>query len=248
IATNITSGMGMLGLMGPKSRAVLESICKQDFSNDGFAFGQSRMIELGFAHVRASRITYVGELGWELYVGTEFMPHLFDLLCEAGEDFGLKHAGYHAMNACRTEKGYRHWGHDITDEDTPLQAGLGFAVAFDKSGGFIGRDRLLQDRELGLPTRRMIQLALECDDETTPLMYHEEPIWVNGVRCGAITSGTWAYRLGKSIGMGYITHGDPISKDFIESSEFHIEIANKKYKATASLRPLYDPKSSRIRS
>ena len=141
--------MGVISVMGPNARALLQSMTPDDLSNEGFAFGYSREIELGYARVRASRITYVGELGWELYIPTEFVAHVYDALTEAGQDFELAHAGYHALNSLRIEKGYRHWGHDITDEDSPLQAGLGFAVKLKKPGGFIGRDALLQERASG---------------------------------------------------------------------------------------------------
>jgi glycine cleavage system aminomethyltransferase T/glycine/D-amino acid oxidase-like deaminating enzyme len=150
VLTNVTSGMGVLSLMGPRSRDLLQSLTPDDVSDGAFPFATSRVIELGYALVRASRITYVGELGWELYVPTEFMQGVYDELALAGTAHGLVHAGYHALNSLRIEKGYRHWGHDITDEDTPLEAGLGFAVKLDKGGGFIGRDALLRQREAGL--------------------------------------------------------------------------------------------------
>ena len=144
IATDITSGLPMIGLMGPNSRALLQKLSGEDLSTAAFPFGRSREIELGYARVRASRITYVGELGWELYVPAEFAAHVFDTLMQAGGEFGLEPVGMHTMNNCRMEKGYRHFGHDIGDEDTPLEAGLGFVVGWDKPGGFIGRDALHQ--------------------------------------------------------------------------------------------------------
>ena len=160
MAVDVSSGMAVLGLMGPRSRELLSRLSDADFSNAAFPFGDSQVIDLAYARVRASRITYVGELGWELYIPTEFAPGVFDALMAEGEPLGLRLAGYHALNALRTEKGYRHWGHDISDEDTPLQAGLGFAVAWDKPGGFIGRDALLQQKEQGLD-RRLVQFALD---------------------------------------------------------------------------------------
>ena len=143
VLTNVTSSMGVLSIMGPKARDLLQSLTPADMSQAGFPFATSREIELGYAMVRASRITFVGELGWELYVPTEFMQHVYDGIIEAGEAFGLVHAGYHALNSLRLEKAYRHWSHDITDEDSPLEAGLGFVIKFDKAGGFIGREALL---------------------------------------------------------------------------------------------------------
>src|SRR5690606_38358586 len=166
---DITSATPMLALMGPKARDLLGRLSPDDFGNAAFPFGTSREIDLGYARVRASRLTFVGELGFELYMPAEFAAHVFDRLVEAGADFGLRHGGYFAINSLRMEKGYRHWGHDIGEEDTPLQAGLGFAVAFDKPGGFIGREALLRQKEQGKPRRRLVQLKLEGSD--APLLY-----------------------------------------------------------------------------
>ncbi len=174
-----TSGMPMLGLMGPCSRALLEAVSGETLDNERFPFATSRDLELGYARVRASRITYVGELGYELYIPAEFAAHVLEVLLEAGAAFGLGHAGFHAMNACRTEKGYRHFGHDIGVEDTPVEAGLGFAVGWEKPS-FIGREALLRQREAGVPRRRLVQVRLF---DKTKLLHHEEPIWA-GVRAG----------------------------------------------------------------
>ncbi len=149
IAIDVTSSQAVLSIMGPNSRALLQTLTDADLSNDAFPFGTSQIIDLAYARVRASRVTYVGELGWELYIPTEFATGVFDALVAAGEAFGLRHAGYHALNSLRTEKGYRHWGHDITTDETPLEAGLGFAVAWDKQGGFIGRDALADATKSG---------------------------------------------------------------------------------------------------
>ena len=149
--TDVTSGMPMLGLMGPNARALLAEVTEADLSNEAFPFGTSQEIEIGYAIVRASRITYVGELGWEIYIPAEFALHVFDRLMEAGAEHGLKLAGFHALNACRTEKGFRHWGHDIGIEDLPSHAGLAFTCAWDKPGGFIGREAALALREQGTP-------------------------------------------------------------------------------------------------
>ena len=145
--TDVTSGEAVISLMGPRSRDLLASMSDADLSNDGFPFGTAREIDLGLAIVRAARITYVGELGWELYIPTEFATHVYDEIAAAGDAFGLRHAGYHALNSLRIEKAYRHWGHDMSDEDTALEAGLGFTVAWDKPGGFVGREALLRQRE-----------------------------------------------------------------------------------------------------
>ena len=242
---DITSGRPMLGLMGPRSRALLEAVSGEDLSNAAFPFGSSREIEIGYARVRASRITYVGELGWELYVPAEFAQHVFETLVASGAAHGLRLAGYHAMNACRTEKGYRHWGHDIGVEDTPLEAGLGFAVAWEKKGGFVGRDALLRQRDQGAPKRRLVQLRLEDDGR---LLYHEEPVWRDGAIVGAVTSGMYGHRLGASLGMGYINHPDGVSREFVESGRFEIEVAWERVGAQAQLAPFYDPRSERVKA
>ncbi|NQU57388.1 MAG: FAD-dependent oxidoreductase, partial [Rhodospirillales bacterium] len=244
VLTDVGSGMAMLGLMGPKSRDLLQSLTPEDMSNDAFPFATSREIELGYAKVRASRITYVGELGWELYIPSEFATGVYDILVAAGEDFGLQHVGMHAMNSLRMEKAYRHWGHDIADEDTPLEAGLGFALAWDKPGGFIGREALLQQREGGLK-RRLVQFAL---DDSEPLLYHNEPIWRDNMIVGYITSGMFGHALGKSLGMGYVENEAGVDADFINAGTYEIEVACERFPATASLKPFYDPKSVRIKS
>src|SRR5581483_7268573 len=199
VAFDVTSAYSVLGVMGPGSRRVLSRMTDADFSNTAFPFATSQVIDLGYARVRASRITYVGELGWELYLPTEFAQGVFDLMMAEGASMGARLAGYHAMNSLRMEKGYRHWGHDITDEDTPLEAGLGFAVAWSKPD-FIGRDALLRQREEG-PQRVLVQIALDDRDR---LLYHNEPIWRDGVIVGRVTSGMFGHTVGKSLGMGYI--------------------------------------------
>ena len=194
--------------------------------------------------MRASRITYVGELGWELYVPTEFMLNVYDEIVTAGDRYGLVHAGYHALNSLRIEKAYRHWGHDITDEDTPLEAGLGFAVKFDKAGGFIGREALLRQQERGL-RKRLVQFKLHSPQ---PLLYHNEPIWRGETIVGSIRSGMYGHTLGAAVGLGYVEASPGQVLGPIGADEFEIEIAGTRYAATASLRPMFDPTNSRIKS
>ena len=239
--TDVSSGYAVLGIMGPRSRDLLRSLTGEDLSNAGFPFATSREVDLGYARVRATRITYVGELGWELYIPTEFAVQVYDTIL--GEQPDIVHAGYHAMNSLRLEKAYRHWGHDITDEDTPLEAGLGFAVAWDKEGGFIGRDALLRQKEQGVD-RRLVQFALDAD---APQLFHNEPIWRDGRLAGFLTSGMHGHTLGRPLGMGYVSGDARIDAEFISSGTYEIEIAGRRYPATASLRPFYDPKSERIR-
>ena len=243
VLTNVTSAMGVISIMGPNSRKLLQLLTPDDLSNDAFPFATSREIELGYAIVRASRITFVGELGWELYIPTEFTAGIYDEIVAAGEAFGLTHAGYHALNSLRIEKAYRHWSHDITDEDTPLEAGLGFAVKMNKAGGFIGRDALLKQQEKGL-TRRLVQFKL-TDPE--PLLYHNEPIWQGDEIVGYIASGAYGHTLGGCIGLGYVKSSDGSDpKEQLAAGKFDIEVAGVRIPAEASLRPMYDPDKTRI--
>ncbi len=244
VAFDATSGTAMLGVMGPRARDLLATLTDADLSNAAFPFATSQIIDLGYARVRASRITYVGELGWELYVPTEFVHGVYETIIAAGEAFGLKHAGYHALNSLRMEKAYRHWGHDITDEDTPFEAGLGFAVAMNKAGGFIGRDALLGQKQRGL-TRRLVQFALH---DAEPLLYHNEPVLRDGAIAGRITSAMYGHTIGRAIGLGYISNnGEPVTADFVNSGRYEIDIAGVRHPATASLKPLYDPANLRVR-
>lgn len=240
-----TSALPMLGVMGPNARKLLQAVAPHtDFSNAAFPFGTSQMIEIGYAQVRASRITYVGELGWELYIPGEFAMHVYERLVAAGAEFGLRMAGMHAMNACRMEKGYRHWGDDISVEDTPLEAGLGFAVAWDKPYDFIGKEALLRQREQGVPKKRLLQFRLKNSDR---LLYREEPIWVNAERAGSITSGMYGHRVDASLGMGYVRADVPITAEWIAAQTFEIEIGWERYEAQAQLAPFYDAKGERTK-
>ncbi len=244
VVTDVTPGLPMLALMGPKSRALLERLSGADLSNAAFPFGTSQKIAIGYAPVRASRLTFVGELGWELYIPADFAAHVFDRIVAAGPEFGLAHAGFFALNSLRIEKGYRHWGHDIGEEDTPLQAGLSFAVAYDKPD-FIGRDALLRAREAGIPTRRLVQFQLP--EGCRQMLYHEEPILKEGRIVGSVTSGGYGHRLDRSMGMGYVQAAGGVTGDFLASGGFEIEIACERYPATASLAPFLDPRGTRIK-
>lgn len=242
--TDVTSSLAVLSVMGPRSRSLLGDLGPSDLGNDAFAFGTSQVVDIAHARVRASRITYVGELGWELYIPTEFAAGVFDELERAGGRHGLQHCGYHALNSLRTEKGYRHWGHDISPDETPIEAGLGFAVAWDKAGGFIGREALARQR--GLPPRqRLVQLRLHDDDE---LAYHNEPIWRDGELVGRVTSGMYGHTVGAPLAMGYLRNpGGTVDADFVRSGRYEVEIACERVAADASLRPWYDPASGRVK-
>ncbi len=243
--TDVTSGYNLINVQGPKSRQLISAITSADVSNKAFPYLTMQEIDMGYALVKALRITYVGELGWELYVPTEFTLHVFDRLVEVGESLNLKHAGFQALNTLRLEKAYRDYGNDIDNTDTPLEAGLGFAVDFDKPGGFIGRDALLRQKEKGPLTHRFVQFLLE---DPEPLLYGSEPIYREGKRVGYLGGGGYGHTLGGSVGLGFVKHEEGVTADFIKSGRFEIEVTGRRYPAKASLRPMYDPKGLRVRS
>jgi 4-methylaminobutanoate oxidase (formaldehyde-forming) len=244
VAVDVSSAYAVLGLMGPRSRELLGELTDADLSTAAFPFGTSRIIDLGYARVRASRITYVGELGYELYIPSEFAASVYDVIVAAGAPFGLRLAGYHALNSLRMEKAYRHWGHDLSDEDTPLEAGLSFAVAWEKPGGFLGREALLAQRAAGV-RRRLVSLALADSDR---LLYHNEPIWRDGELIGKVSSGMFGHTVGASLGLGYLAaSGEPLSAAWIAAGHYEIEVAAERVPARVSLKPFYDPASERVK-
>ncbi|MGH6932244.1 MAG: GcvT family protein, partial [Dongiaceae bacterium] len=241
---DVTAAYAVLGVMGPNSRALLSTLTTADLGNAAFPFGASREIEIGYARVRASRISYMGELGWELYIPTEHAVAVFDRIVEAGGAHGLKLCGMHAMDSLRIEKAYRHWGHDIGEEDTPIEAGLGFVVAFDKKTPFIGREALLRQKSQPRLVKRMVQFALE---DPQPLLYHNEPIYRDGRLVGYTSSAAYGHALGRAIALGYVNCPDGVDQAYIDSGKFEIEVACERVPARASLRPMYDPRSERMR-
>ena len=241
---DITDELSMFGVMGPNSRALLSELTAAGLDNDSFPFGTSQLIEIAGYPVRAMRMTYEGELGWELYVATPDAVGLHDAIFGAGEPHGLKYAGYHAMNTLRLEAGYRHWGHDITDEDTPWEAGLGFAVAWDKPA-FNGREALLAQREQPR-TKRLIQFRLEDPDT---LVVHDEPIYRDGVLVGRTSSGMWSYTEDRCLAMGYLTNtdGEGVVKGWLDSGDFEVQVGLDRIPLSTSIRSWYDPKNERVR-
>jgi len=241
VITDVTAAESVLPVMGPRARDLMKKISPNDFSNEAFPFGTAQEVEVGMGLARAHRVTYVGELGWELYVPTDQTAHVFETLEEAGADVGLKLCGLHTLDSCRIEKAFRHFGHDITDEDHVLEAGLGFAVKTAK-GDFIGRDAVLRKKESGLE-RRMVQFRLK---DPEPLVLHNEAILRDGEVVGTVTSGNYGHFLGGAIGMGYVPCAGESEAEVLGST-YEIEIAGERFAAEASLRPLYDPKSERVR-
>lgn len=220
----------MLGLVSPN-----------DLSNETNSFGTAQAIEIGHALARAHRATYVGELGWEMCASTEMASHVIESLIEAGEDVGLKPCGKHAMNMCRIEKGYHHFGHDITCEDHVVDAGLGFAVSRGKPDS-VGRQAVLKRKESG-PRSRLLQFKL---NDPEPLLYHHEPILRDGECIGFLTSGDYGHTVGAAIGLGYVPCKDERVADVL-ASKYEIDICRVKVAADVSLKPLYDPKSERVK-
>jgi 4-methylaminobutanoate oxidase (formaldehyde-forming) len=248
VATDVTNGEACLAVMGPRSRELLQPLIDADLSNEAFPFSIARSVEIGMALARAHRVSYVGELGWELYVPSDMARHVFDTIVERGRDLGLTLCGMHVLDSCRIEKAYRHYGHDISSEDHVLEAGLAFAVKPDKPAGrfgpFIGRDAVLRTRETGA-ARRLLQFKLESPE---PLLYHNEPILRDGRIVGRLTSGAYGHHLGAAIGLGYVPVQPGESDSALLASRYAIEIAGERYPASGSLRPLYDPKSTRTRA
>jgi glycine cleavage system T protein len=241
VVTDVTAAESVLCVMGPKARELMQKVSPNDFSNAAHPFGTAREIEVAMGLARAHRVTYVGELGWELYVSTDQAAHVFETLDEAGRDVGLKLCGIHTLDSCRIEKAFRHFGHDITDEDHVLEAGLGFAVRAQK-GDFIGRDAVLRKQEAGL-SRRLVQFKL-TDPE--PLLFHNEAVVRDGRIVGTVTSGNYGHHLGGAIGLGYVPCKGESEADVLGSS-YEIEIAGVRVRAVASLTPMYDPKADRVR-
>jgi heterotetrameric sarcosine oxidase gamma subunit len=240
VITDVTAAESVLCLMGPEARDILAKASPNDFGNAAHPFGMAREIEVGMGLARAHRVTYVGELGWELYVSADQTAHVFETLMEARPD--LKLCGLHTLDSCRIEKAYRHWGHDITDEDHVLEAGLGFTVSRRKPA-FLGREAVLRKERQGLD-RRMVQFRLK---DPEPLLFHNEAIVRDGQIVGPVTSGNYGHFLGGAIGMGYVPAKGQTDDDILGST-YEIEVAGCRHAAIASLVPMHDPNSERVKA
>jgi 4-methylaminobutanoate oxidase (formaldehyde-forming) len=239
--TDVTGGEGVLAVMGPRSRELLQKVSPNDFSNAVNPFGTAQEIEIGMGLARAHRVSYVGELGWEIYVSADMAGHVFEVLHEAGQDMDLKLCGMHMMDSCRIEKGFRHFGHDITCEDHVIDAGLGFAVDMKKDD-FIGKGAVAARKESG-PKARMLQFRLT---DAEPLLYHNEPLLRDGEIVGYVSSGAYGHTLGGAIGMGYVPCEGQSAAEVLAST-YEIDVMGTRVKAEASLKPMYDPKSERVK-
>lgn len=241
--TDVSSGYACLSIMGPRSRELLMQVSPADFSDAAFPFATAREIEIGYGMALAFRMTFVGELGWELHIPAEQALGIYDALIAAGRDLDLRHAGYVALNTLRLEAGYRDWGADVSDEDTPLEAGLGFTIAWNKGADFIGR-AALEPQRAQIPRRRLLQIAAPA---AAPLMFGTEPVWRDGSLVGYLRSAGFGHTLGCGIGMGYLHSESAVSAKWLSEGNFEVEIAGKRYAAIASLRAFYDANRTRVK-
>ncbi len=241
--SDITDDWSVLGVMGPNSRALLQSLTETDLSKDAFEFGAMKSLVIADVTCRALRMSYVGELGWELYVPVGQTEAVYSAVTEGGEPHGLRHAGFHAMNSLRLEAGYRHWGHDISDEDTPLEAGLGFAVAWEKPGGFTGREALLSQKG-GPKPKRLIQFRIEDADL---ISYHDDPIFRDDIYVGRTTGGMWSHVEDRCLTMAYLSNPEGVTQQWLDNGEWEIEIGTRRRRVTPSIRSFYDPTNQRVK-
>ncbi len=243
--SDITNAWAMLGVMGPDSRALLSETIDHDLTTENFPFGDFHAVELGMSRTYAARVSYVGELGWEFYIPVDQARHAFDYLWEKGQSHGLTLAGMHALNSCRIEKKFVHYGHDVADHDTPLECGMGFVCAVDKAIPFIGRDAILKQKESrSFMNKRLVQFLLQ---DAEAMLYHHEPIMRDGEIVGHLTSGDYGHTLGGAVGLGYIEVDEEVTKEYIEAGSFEIDVGGERVPATASLGALYDPRAERMR-
>ena len=240
-----TSAYAQLNLQGPRSRELLASLTSADVSDGALPYRGIAEIDIGFAPVRCIRITYLGELGYELYVPAEQAVHVYDRIVAAGSGFGLRHAGLKALASLRMEKGYRDYGHDIDNTDSVLHAGLGFAVDLDKPGGFVGRDAVAALKAAGSLTKRLVQVLLS---DPEPLLHHGEVVSYDGAPCGYVRSASYGHTLGGAVGLTMVELGGPITAARLAEGTWTVEVADRRVPASVSMRPLYDPTNARVLS
>ncbi len=242
---DVTSAYAVYGVMGPRSRELLGRLSRADLRDEAFPFGASREIDLGYATARATRITYVGELGWELYVPPDFAVGVYEDLMSAGADLGLANAGYYAIESLRLEKAYRAFGRELTPDYNPVEAGLLFACKLKSTIPFLGREAVEQARSAG-PRRRLVSLVL---DDPAAMLWGGELVLRDGTAVGQITSGAWAATLGTAVSLAYIRHptGDVLTPDLARSGDYAVNIGGDLYPATVTLRPPFDPAGLRVK-
>ena len=243
--SDITNAWAVLGVMGPDSRALLSDTLSHDMSTENFPFGSFQQVELGAVRAYAARVSYVGELGWELYVPVDQARHGFDFLWDKGQNHGLKMASMHTLDSCRIEKKFVHYGHDVAEVDTPLECGMAFVCDLEKDIPFIGRDAILKQKESkSFMRKRLVQFLLK-DPEV--MLYSHEPIMRDGKIVGHLTSGNYGHTLGGSVGLGYIEVEDDVTKDYLNAGTIEIDVGGTRVPAEASLSAMYDPRAERMR-
>ncbi len=243
--TDQTSAYAQLNVQGPRSRELLAAVTSADLSNDGFPFRAARELDIGYARVLCVRITYLGELGYELYIPTEQATHVYDRLVAAGSHVGLRHAGLKALASLRMEKAYRDYGHDIDNTDSVLEAGLGFAVDLKKPGGFLGKDVVVAQKAAGPLRKRLLQILV---GDPEPMLFHAEPVRRDGHAVGYIRAASYGHTLGGAVGLAMIDGGGAtIDQAWLDGGRWEVEIAGRLYPARASLKPLYDPSNARVK-
>ena len=240
---DITSAIAVLSLMGPRSRDILAAVTRAELSNESFPFGTQQIIGIAGCPVRALRVTYVGELGWELHLPVEYATTVYDALMAAGGGHGVMNAGYRAIESCRLEKGYRAWGSDIGPDHTPIEAGLGWAVKLRSGIDFRGRAAVAAQRSDGV--RKMLA-GFTCDPSV--VLLGRETIYRDSERVGWLTSGGYGYTIGRSIGYGYIRNPSGVSADFVTGGTYELEVGGERVSADVSLQPFYDPTNARVKT
>ena len=241
---DVTEEYACLGVFGPKSRNLMTDIAGKNFETNDFPFASSKNIKILDTEVWTQRLSYVGELGWELYIPIKKAKDIYKKIITDGAKYQICHAGVHAMDTLRMEKGYLHWGHDITPEENQYEAGLGFAVSYKKKVNFIGKDILLKIKDQK-PKKRLVILSLKDNKPGFPLLLHDEPILCNGKIIGRSTSGNYSFNYKKNMAFGYINSEWDLQK--IEKQDLEIEVEKIKYKALIEKQPLHDPKNIRIK-
>jgi glycine cleavage system aminomethyltransferase T/glycine/D-amino acid oxidase-like deaminating enzyme len=249
VVTDGTGGLAQLNIQGPKSRELLASLTESDVSDEAFPFRQAVDIPIGYATVLCVRITYVGELGYELYVPAEHAVHVYEQILERGKEFNLRHVGLKALGSLRMEKGYRDFGHDMDNTDSLLEVGLGFTCDFGKPSGFRGMDKVLEQKKEGISglKQRLVQVLINGHPDV--MMYHAEIVYRDGVCVGDIRAASYGHTLGGALGLAMVhaSTGENISKKYLDSGKWEVEVAGKKYPAVASLQPMYDPSNIKIK-
>jgi 4-methylaminobutanoate oxidase (formaldehyde-forming) len=243
-AAHVTGAWAQLNIQGPRSRELMQLVTSTDMGNEAFPFRAAREIDIGFARVLCIRITYLGELGYELYIPTEQALHVYDRLVAAGNQVGLVHAGLKTLASCRMEKAYRDYGHDIDNTDTILEVGLGFAADLKKPGGFRGKDAVLAQKAAGPLKKRLLQILVK---DPSAMLFHAEPVLRDGVPVGYIRAASYGHTLGGAVGLAMISSDAPIDAKWIEAGRWEVQIANDRFGAIASLKPLYDAENKRVK-